>query len=173
MGNNQYLKPIETEYKGYRFRSRLEAKWAIFFDEMGWKWIYEHEGYELPSGKYLPDFFFPDINCFAEVKPMPFTKKEMKKCFELSERLTEETTNCGEGVLLLVGNPEVKAYDFLINGGVFDKVIMVPKYYHKKSYYPFFFNGGNEDASLLDHTGIKEACKKAKGARFEFNERKV
>ena len=28
------LKPIDTEYKGYRFRSRLEARWAVFFDAM-------------------------------------------------------------------------------------------------------------------------------------------
>ncbi|MCB6994492.1 hypothetical protein LI177_13475 [bacterium 210820-DFI.6.37] len=26
------LKAIQTEYKGYRFRSRLEARWAVFFD---------------------------------------------------------------------------------------------------------------------------------------------
>ena len=26
------IKPIETNYKGYRFRSRLEARWAVFFD---------------------------------------------------------------------------------------------------------------------------------------------
>lgn len=25
---------IETEYKGYRFRSRLEARWAVFFDTL-------------------------------------------------------------------------------------------------------------------------------------------
>jgi hypothetical protein len=25
-------KAIETHYKGYRFRSRLEARWAVFFD---------------------------------------------------------------------------------------------------------------------------------------------
>ena len=26
------IKAIETYYKGYRFRSRLEARWAVFFD---------------------------------------------------------------------------------------------------------------------------------------------
>ena len=35
------LKAIETEYKGYRFRSRLEARWAVFFDACGVKWEYE------------------------------------------------------------------------------------------------------------------------------------
>lgn len=51
------IKPIETEYNGYRFRSRLEARWAVFFDALGVSYEYEPEGFELPSGKkYLPDF---------------------------------------------------------------------------------------------------------------------
>lgn len=52
------MKPIETRYKGYRFRSRLEARWAVFFDALGIEWEYEPEGFELDDGtRYLPDFF--------------------------------------------------------------------------------------------------------------------
>ena len=29
------IQVIETAYKGYRFRSRLEARWAVFFDAIG------------------------------------------------------------------------------------------------------------------------------------------
>ena len=51
------LKAIQTEYKGYRFRSRLEARWAVFFDACGVDWEYEPEGYDLGDGLYyLPDF---------------------------------------------------------------------------------------------------------------------
>ena len=51
------LKPIQTFYKGYRFRSRLEARWAVFFDACGVKWEYEPEGFDLGNGLYyLPDF---------------------------------------------------------------------------------------------------------------------
>ncbi|HEF5705400.1 hypothetical protein [Bacillus cereus group sp. BfR-BA-01423] len=51
------IKPIETIYKGYRFRSRLEARWAVFFDALGIEWKYENEGYDLGEyGWYLPDF---------------------------------------------------------------------------------------------------------------------
>lgn len=50
------LKPIQTSYKGYRFRSRLEARWAVVFDALDIPWVYEPEGYDLPSGYYLPDF---------------------------------------------------------------------------------------------------------------------
>jgi hypothetical protein len=29
------IKAIETLYRGYRFRSRTEARWAVFFDGVG------------------------------------------------------------------------------------------------------------------------------------------
>lgn len=68
---SQYIKAIETRYKGYKFRSRLEARWAVFFDELDLNWTYETEGYQLKtSGKYLPDFFFPESNLFVEIKPL-------------------------------------------------------------------------------------------------------
>ena len=73
------MKAIQTHYNGYKFRSRLEARWAVFFETLGIKWIYEPEGYILKNGEYyLPDFFLPEIKSsflddnvrglFAEVK---------------------------------------------------------------------------------------------------------
>lgn len=63
------IKPIETVYNGYRFRSRLEARWAVFFDALGVKYEYELEGYCMSDGScYLPDFFLPDIDYYVEVK---------------------------------------------------------------------------------------------------------
>lgn len=57
------IRSIPTEYNGYRFRSRLEARWAIFFDALGVDYEYEPEGFELPSGKrYLPDF---RVRCYG------------------------------------------------------------------------------------------------------------
>ena len=50
------LKPIETRYQGYKFRSRLEARWAVFFDLLGVVWEYEPEGFRMGSVCYLPDF---------------------------------------------------------------------------------------------------------------------
>lgn len=50
------IRAIDTEYKGYRFRSRLEARWAVFFDAMGIEYVYEPEGYTDGQVKYLPDF---------------------------------------------------------------------------------------------------------------------
>ena len=64
-----YAKPIETVYRGYRFRSRLEARWAVFFDAVGLEFEYEKEGFDLGDGiKYLPDFWIPSLNLWIEVK---------------------------------------------------------------------------------------------------------
>ena len=71
MSENKTIKAIETVYNGYRFRSRLEARWAVFFDALGVKYEYEPEGYELSDGtKYLPDFYLPYLDYFVEVKGM-------------------------------------------------------------------------------------------------------
>jgi len=50
------IKPIETYYKGYRFRSRLEARWAILLDHLNAEWEYEPEGFDMDGLYYLPDF---------------------------------------------------------------------------------------------------------------------
>lgn len=71
------MKAIQTSYKGYRFRSRLEARWAVFFEKLGIKWEYEKEGYELSGGyRYLPDFWLPEVDCFFEVKGEQPTDQE-------------------------------------------------------------------------------------------------
>ena len=58
------IKPIETYYKGYRFRSRLEARWAVFFDSLGVDYEYEPEGFDLGDGiYYLPDF---RVKCYGK-----------------------------------------------------------------------------------------------------------
>lgn len=60
---------IETLYDGYRFRSRLEARWAVFFNALKMKYIYEPEGFRFSDGTmYLPDFFLPETKTFFEVK---------------------------------------------------------------------------------------------------------
>jgi hypothetical protein len=55
---------VPTEYGGVRFRSLLEARWAVVFDELGIPWEYEPQRF----GAYLPDFrLFGSV--YVEVKP--------------------------------------------------------------------------------------------------------
>lgn len=46
------IKAHPTKYNGVRFRSRLEARWAAFFDLIGWKWEYE----PIDINGWTPDF---------------------------------------------------------------------------------------------------------------------
>lgn len=50
----------ETIYNGYRFRSRLEARWAVFFDKLKVPYQYEPDTFHCTDGsQYTPDFFLP------------------------------------------------------------------------------------------------------------------
>jgi hypothetical protein len=76
------IKPIETHYAGHRFRSRLEARWAVFFDSLGIKWLYEPQGYVVDGRPYLPDFLVhpnTDLATWFEVKGQYPTNDELAK----------------------------------------------------------------------------------------------
>jgi len=62
------IKSIPTTYDGVRFRSRLEATWAAFFDAVGWKWQYEPLDYD----GWTPDFILFGAHDVipVEVKPI-------------------------------------------------------------------------------------------------------
>lgn len=80
------LKAIPTIYRGVKYRSRLEARWAVFFDSLGIEHLFEYEGYRLPSGYYLPDFYLPGIcyGTFVEIKPFLPSEDEQVLCSELA-----------------------------------------------------------------------------------------
>lgn len=67
-----HVMAIETNYAGHRFRSRLEARWAVFFDALGIQWTYEQQGYVIgiydDKRRFLPDFYLPEFDVFVEVK---------------------------------------------------------------------------------------------------------
>ena len=101
--------PIPTRYKGYYFRSRLEARWAVFFDHLDLDWEYEPQGYILDGTPYLPDFklILPGEGLvFAEVKPAEADWHEGRHV-RLCRALARDT---GWPVLLLIGPPAYRAY---------------------------------------------------------------
>ncbi len=92
------MKPIETIFDGYKFRSRLEARWAVFFKTLGIEYRYEPEGYDLGGTWYLPDFWIGKWDSWVEIKPEMPSEQEARKCCELA-RATEKTC------LLVFGEP--------------------------------------------------------------------
>lgn len=118
------IKAIETRYKGYNFRSRLEARWAVFFDALGVKWEYEKEGYDLgEAGWYLPDFWLPDLRCWVEIKPNGDDDNARVKCAELSKG-TQAACLLIEGspgtVLNVLGDLASSYHMFLFGGEPWD-----------------------------------------------------
>ena len=122
------LKAIQTEYKGYKFRSRLEARWAVFFDTLGVKWEYEPEGYDLGNGVYyLPDFLLHDVtvnhglfqrhcDIYVEVKGV-MTDEDARKIIRFSDLGYEDEHRDGVSntAVLVVGNiPEGESMRDLI-----------------------------------------------------------
>lgn len=72
---------IETNYAGRLFRSRLEARWAVFYDAIRIPWVYEPEGFQFANGVlYLPDFYLPSVDAYMEIKPVRPSQREFDKC---------------------------------------------------------------------------------------------
>ena len=107
------IQAIETYYKGYRFRSRLEARWAVFFDAVGIEWQYEVEGYQLENRRYLPDFWLPKSETFVEIKPTKETAEEVRP---LIKELVSKT---GKHGLIIGGSPNEHERHVLIDVGLF------------------------------------------------------
>ena len=86
------IKAIPTRYAGVQFRSRLEARWAAFFDLVGWKWEYEPVDFD----GWIPDFVIhPQRKKASKRKPEAVRKVkpilvEVKPIFELDYSLAAE-----------------------------------------------------------------------------------
>lgn len=83
------------------FRSTLEARWAIYFTELGAWWGYEPRVFSLPSGDYRPDFRFKQRRAhhdfgWLEVKGPKPTALEWQLCKELA-LVTRELVVIAEG----------------------------------------------------------------------------
>lgn len=156
---------IETVYKGILYRSRLEARWAAFFDRLPIEYDYEMEGFNLPSGiKYLPDFWLPQVRMWAEVKPREFTPQEIYKCVELSN-----ITKCG--VLVLSRTPEYKPYKVISPGDEVSGVeyVMLSNYHgYPEDEYRFFYVDSEDSREQYEDfcDDTEKAVKYAKNMRF-------
>lgn len=154
------LKAIPTRYAGCFFRSRLEARWAVFWDALGVKWEYEPEGFVLAGGgPYLPDFWLPQVRMWAEVKPITFTETERAKSRALAQQ-------SGFPCLLLVGTPDNRAYEAEHPDGEKWTYALTNEHGYVQSEGRFFSSPGDETFS-----DTAEAVISARSARFEFGER--
>ncbi len=80
------IRAIQTLYDGIWFRSRLEARWAVFFNALQVPYEYEPEGSDLgvALGGYLIDFWLPEQGVWVEIKPNRPTESERRKAHALA-----------------------------------------------------------------------------------------
>lgn len=93
------MKAIQTKYDGHKFRSRVEARWAVFFNALGWNYQYELEGFEVEGTPYLPDFYLPELSMWFEVKGSELTEPEADLCRKFS-------AGSGNRVVAALGAPK-------------------------------------------------------------------
>lgn len=168
------IRAIETHYNGYRFRSRLEARWAVFMDNLSIEYIYEPEGFDLGDGYYyLPDFYLPNTNAWVEIKGKDITDNELEKIIRFCEAKCDFVNGgskfrllCGEVPDLLTDGSYhgigVGCYNFLS----VDECSKFP--YRIKTtrgiLHPDIWTPVNNEDE------IRNALLKARKARFEFGE---
>jgi len=157
------MKAIETQYKGYRFRSRLEARWAVFFDALEIEWEYEKEGFDLGGEKYLPDFWLKTVNMWAEVKPEVFNERESRLVYKLA-------AESKRAVLFLVGTPDDKPYSAAVpDGDIFEYCLTNYKEYPKREH-RFYACPADHERNWPD---TEFAAGLARSSGFEFGEHGV
>jgi hypothetical protein len=154
------LKAIDTRYGGYLFRSRLEARWAVYFKTVGIDFEYESEGFDLPSGYYLPDFYLRDIDVYIEIKPQWPTEKDDLRAKQLGRELRET----GSYFVILYGDP----LDFYT--GTLSKERL--SFWEAKGG-PWHETGWRwmEKTSNIGHPERVQAARRAREARFEHGAR--
>lgn len=179
------VRPIESGYAGCRFRSRLEARWAVFFDTMGIPWQYEPQGFTLSDGrKYLPDFLLPECGTWVEVKGG--ADRLDRSLIEQAARdlpAIAPQPGCESGPRLMLLGPIPRPQP----GGDYgwpslDADGMIGCYgfstYYKNrrpwwlpcSYYPGDHPGPLVPCFVDDHDGAQEAYGVARAARFEYGD---
>lgn len=101
------IKAIETVYNGHRYRSRLEARWAIVLTKLGIDFLYEYEGYDLGvHGWYLPDFYLPKTNSYLIGSPGVFFEIKPDSNFD-SSKVYAFSSLSEKPILVFCGKPDV------------------------------------------------------------------
>lgn len=155
------VKAIQTHYAGCCFRSRIEARWAVFFDYLGIGWDYEPQGFDLPSGLYLPDFLL-DLGdgLWWEVKGASPTQHESNLAWELCEA-TQKLVYLAHGAIPRdeSDHPRIThlgstAVRWFIRPGAIGFIPDLPGF----------------DQSGINHPDLLAAYQTARSARFEHGE---
>lgn len=102
-----FHKPIPTTYNETTYRSRLEARWALFFDQLGFLVSYEPFRIENNGASWVPDFYIMhgidpgdgDGGILIEIKPSMPNDEYLKYLQNIRDLDRSE-------ILILIGSPD-------------------------------------------------------------------
>lgn len=156
---NGPIRAIETQYAGCRFRSRTEARWAVFFDALDIPWDFEAQGFHTPAGGYLPDFWLPDVDLYVEIKGPTPGETELAKCQAIPN------------LIILVGGVPRRLEDF----GFWQWAPCAKGRFHllhgcEEGWVVFSAEKSWPFPPVADKQRVQDALREARSARFEHGE---
>ena len=157
MAENIKAKP--TEYSGVIFRSKLEAKWAMYFDLLGIEWIYEPDSFILESGDvYCPDFYLEGLEVFCEVKPY---QQEDDRWYEFVK--LENLPNEPEYRMILLFGENIHCYpSFIIYNGGCNLVTIA---HSDSKFAPLYYAADNLDSTIVKEN--QQFCDDVNNFKFD------
>jgi hypothetical protein len=118
MRNGDTISNIETLYREIKFRSRLEARWAVFWDHFSAEWEYEPERIRARDVWYAPDFLVLNIKLVVpglegaptgiDARPLvveikPLAERAMTE--SEGQKIRDYLYSSEHGLLLIQGSP--------------------------------------------------------------------
>ena len=172
--------PIPTYYEGVTYRSRLEARWAVFFEHLDFAFEYECQSLSDDKGRdlYVPDFtIFDGIknhewvqHFFIEVKPLPPSKQYLDYIMSLPIDGSIE-------LFIVVGEPSFWQPDgyWLVSQGThhtWQKGFKMIQCRYCSRYNPSYLRS-NWDCECNDRKGAEKPAQRiAKNYRFDLENQK-
>ena len=159
MESGNALKRMKVEYKGYLFHSKLEARWAVFFDACGVEWEYKPETVYLGNNRWFtPTFLLHGVrgrlkgDLYVEIKNGKTNEESIKAhCFVAQGWMPDkECVRCGNPLLVVGRIPEG------------DTMADIDQYisdhaYQADGYWPYAFNFESIDCDhFAAHPGISK-----------------
>jgi len=131
--------------KANYFNTEADARWAIFFEELGIPYLYENKFIIISNGSaILPSFYLPNFHegTYGIVKSF-FDDESIEECYLLFEK-TKKT------VVFLEGMPDYKCQKVIHDLGQSHPIYSTAIFCADQAQYNngFFWNPGYEDKDL-------------------------
>ena len=137
-------------------------------------YIYEPEGYKIAGTYYLPDFYLPQLGCYAEVKPTLLSPKEFALAMGLGDTLLLDGVpevrlySCGHPCFECEESGQVSAYACYTQGHDDWRVVLSQSLSKQRLWFSF-----GEGLEGYDLDEFYDAVETARSARFEHGETPV